>query len=235
MVTVELLLIRRHFCTVRLQISVFVDAYVRWWGSGSNGIDNFCRDHVFYTALLNGFGLLYKPFFHLGLNERADFDVLLDKACYGLCKGGGFDRFCRNCVNSWVFWLILLYRLFHCREICAIRKVFSRALLTTLWIMDIAFASGLDSMVRPASQKRCLTASSTKSGIVVIRSCIVFSNLVEEAEPGGRLFEAERFSGRRRSDTPSNASPSCTLQVGVATFYNAASNELGAIGGSWSA
>lgn len=78
-------------------------------------------------------------------------------------------------------------------------------------------------------------ASSTKSRILVICSRTVFSNLANKAESGGRLLDVGRFSDTRRSDTPPNVSPLSALQAGVATFYDAASKELGAIGGGSSA
>lgn len=106
-----------------------------------------------------------------------------------------------------------------------------RALFTTDQITEINLASGLDSVARPTSLKRHITASSTRAEIPAICSRLGFCRLVDEADSMGRILEDGRSFEIGRTATASKLFSSCALEGGVATSCNAAFKNWAAHGG----
>lgn len=73
-------------------------------------------------------------------------------------KGGDIGQFCDDCVDGQRLWYTPVYRLFYCRVNEGTSVTFSGSLLTTVWITEITFVSGLDSVARLASAKEAYEA-----------------------------------------------------------------------------
>lgn len=117
MVRTGIRLIQRCYCTVRLRISFLVVSCVRWQAWGSNQVNPFSRDPVFYLDLLliNYRSQLFRTFYHFSLIEQGLLDHVSNK--FGLGDGKGWDINHRgwDLVNDLRLSYTLVYCLLHCR------------------------------------------------------------------------------------------------------------------------
>lgn len=123
-----------------------------------------------------------------------------------------------------------MYRLFHSQIKRSTYNPSARPLLTTVWVKEIIFLSGLDSVARPLSPERLLTASATKPRILSIYSHTVVLSLADEVECVGRFPDAGCSSDTGRSAMLSNISSRVLLRSAVPTSCDVVSKNCGAFG-----
>lgn len=109
------------------------------------------------------------------------------------------------------------------------------ALLTTVWIADINFVSGIDSAVWPASLKKRTTASARKAVIMTICLHTVFLDLVIEPKGEDRILVAGSFLDTIRFAMDSNVFSPCSPEGGLYTSSNIVSNDWGTVVRFWTA
>lgn len=180
--TVEVRIPRGHTGTLRLQIQIFVVRYVQHWPwEAYQSPLGWCA-YVFHFVLMVDDSLTRAvvvlscfSFF-----EEAFIDLFFHKFVYWNRNDRSLDLHDATLLTKYGSSKHLANVFFKEDRSAQLGSSWVTGWLTTNWITDNNFESGLDSIVRPKLPKRCTTPCPSNAGILAIYFFTVSSSLAHE-------------------------------------------------------